>query len=422
MRAKDIYKSKHDREQCLELAERKWEKAIRALGDPALLLDNAHGRNLPQAPMEELLRVGPRLQHHMPTQNRAIALAIIRLNLGVLVLTDKEDDQAAVKRAVALVGEVFSVLVRADLRELGIKNTFLSSISWDGIWKRAEFLKRSGRKPEALAWMREYVPIYEAAATANHADHVARLYDGWARMHLGMEDDQDALPWRDWDEAERVARKCVVVTKASRRAGDAMQENFLGAFETTLGRILCHRSKYTDAAQVLSDAFTRLKNKNGWENALQQSAVLLGYALLKSGRAADAEAHFRECLEKPGRKGHISLLDEDSTGTSIISLAEALAIQGRTEEALGCANSIAYSSYTGDWAEYCHSLQEEVRCYESVSETDASEFTPHLSSIMRGHDFFSTAAQAAQYFQTATACERRFERSGSPPLEGHGCL
>lgn len=49
----------------------------------------------------------------------------------------------------------------------------------------------------------------------------------------------------------------------------------------TLGSILFRRSKYADAAQVLSAAFARLKKTQGSEKKLERSAMLLGRALLE---------------------------------------------------------------------------------------------------------------------------------------------
>lgn len=56
-------KPKHDREQCLALADIKWNKTMRTLGDLRRLLDNG-SRPLPEAEMEVIVAVGPRLQRH----------------------------------------------------------------------------------------------------------------------------------------------------------------------------------------------------------------------------------------------------------------------------------------------------------------------------------------------------------------------
>lgn len=158
--------------------------------------------------------------------------------------------------------------------------------------------------------MREYVPrfetVFEAPGKECLATVVADLYYNWARIHLARSiyDGLDEHLWRDWEEAERVARKAIAHEDAAGRASKATEGHLLENYEMTLGRILCYRSKYTDAAQVLSGAFARLKNKKGCEDSLKESAVLLGHALLKSGRAAETETHCLECVQKPGRKGH----------------------------------------------------------------------------------------------------------------------
>ena len=96
--------------------------------------------------------------------------------------------------------------------------------------------------------------------------------------------------------------------------------------------------------------------------------MLLGRALLESGRATEAEAHFHACLV-PKRKKRQILLDKDSMRVSMILLAEALVRQGRNEEALALVDGMegfSFSSYAGDWTEYCHSLQEEIGKYERI--------------------------------------------------------
>jgi len=66
-----------------------------------------------------------------------------------------------------------------------------------------------------------------------------------------------------------------------------------------------------------------------------------------------------------------------------------------------------WSSYAGDWTEYCHSLQEEIKVFEHGYDSDGSEHTPYLSLMVRDKTKRTTAAQAAQYIQTAMACQER---------------
>jgi len=151
----------------------------------------------------------------------------------------------------------------------------------------------------------------------------------------------------------------------------------------TLGLILGKRSKYTDAIQVLSDASARLKNTQGSEKNLERSAMLLGQRLLESGQVAEAEAYFRACLVPRGKERQI-LFDEDSMRVSMVLLAEALVRQGRKEEALAVVENMeGFSSYRGDWTEYCHSLQEEISKYSHGYTTGDPEYTPHLFSMLR---------------------------------------
>jgi tetratricopeptide (TPR) repeat protein len=89
-------------------------------------------------------------------------------------------------------------------------------------------------------------------------------------------------------------------------------------------------------------------------------------------------------------------------------LAEALAMQGRKEEALALHMDLErLSSYEGDWTAYYQDLQEQFKEYEGNDDTEPGELdiTPHLTSML--HDTNTTAAQAAQYLQTATACQER---------------
>jgi len=201
--------------------------------------------------------------------------------------------------------------------------------------------------------MREYIPRFDTAAEGKDAAIIAELYYNWTNMHLSVKNDRsDAVPWRDWDDAPRVGRKAVAIQMAAGIADTATQENFLARYEINLGRILYQESEYTDATQVLSDAFARLNNKTGWDHLWERCGFLRGPTMLISGRAAEAEAHFRECIEEPGPRGHPILLDEDCTLTSTALRAEAFAIQGRNEEALALVEGMkGWSSYAGDWTE-----------------------------------------------------------------------
>ena len=160
MRSEDTYEPEHDREQCLQLAKGKWNKAFRALGDVELLVDNMGGSSLPEAPMEVLPALGPRIQRHMHDRSRNIRLEIIKRNLGIL-LTAKKEDPAAMERGIALVGEVFPVL----LEKIGETEHNLIScpIGWEEIVAKTAALVQLGREAEAVAWMREFGLRFEAA-------------------------------------------------------------------------------------------------------------------------------------------------------------------------------------------------------------------------------------------------------------------
>ena len=144
---------------------------------------------------------------------------------------------------------------------------------------------------------------------------------------------------------------------------------------------------------------------------MEDSAGLLGFALPKSGQAAEAEAHYRECLEASGPKGRPLSLDETFMLSSKGFFAEALAMQGRKVEALALHMDLErLSSYEGDWTAYYQDLQEQFEEYEGNDDTEPGELdiAPHLTSIL--HDTNTTAAQAAQ---TATVCQERGDLEGA---------
>jgi hypothetical protein len=210
MRVEGPNKPKHDREQCLALADIKWNKAIRTLGDLRLLVNNEKNYPIPGAPMEVLLEIGPRLQRQLPTSTRNFQLTNIRVNLGVL-LVNKEDDLVALERGDALIGESFPVMLR-DVGDAA-KTLLSTTLSWQAISGRAMALSKLGRGGEAVAWMREYVPRFEAVG---YIGETAALYRYWVKVYLHGRGDEpgDEAPWMDWDEAERVARKAVAAAKA----------------------------------------------------------------------------------------------------------------------------------------------------------------------------------------------------------------
>jgi len=218
----------------------------------------------------------------MPDPDREPILAPTKVKLGIL-LAGKEGDQAALERGVALLREGLSAMLRES----------------EGVhFKRGRRASKFKAESEALAWMREYIPRFDTAAEGKYAAIVAELYYNWTNMHLSVKNDRsDAVPWRDWDEAPRVGRKAVAIQMAAGIADKATQENLLARYEINLGRILYQESEYTDATQVLSDAFARLNNKTGWDHLWERCGFLRGLTMLISGRAAEAEAHFRECIE-----------------------------------------------------------------------------------------------------------------------------
>ena len=179
-------------------------------------------------------------------------------------------------------------------------------------------------------------------------------------------------------------------------------------------------SQTPHAIQVLSEAFTRLKKTQGSKDYVQNTAVLLGQALLESGRAAEAEAHFCACLV-PGRKNPQILFGEDFVMMSTIFLAEALVRQGQTEEALALVEGMeGFSSYVGDWTEYCHNLLEEIREYRETYGTAGPKYSPQLFSMLRDKNKRTTAG----VFPDSHGVSGGWRIGGgrSPPLESRGRL
>lgn len=95
---------------------------------------------------------------------------------------------------------------------------------------------------------------------------------------------------------------------------------------------------YTKATHVLRNAFVHIMDKTceGDEEdqlLLEPCAMLLGRALLLSGRAGEAEAHIREFLDDHRSKGRLSSLDGKSMLLMLMGLhAEALLMQGRKKK------------------------------------------------------------------------------------------
>lgn len=388
---------KHDRAQCIVLAGRKIQEAKRALGDLIDLLERPIDEShfCLESPMDVFVRLRSRLNRTLPGPDCDFVLAMVKVKLGTLLAI--KDKPAPLERIVALLGEGFPVMLHDD-----DESPLGTAIGIEAIEPQAKALVMLGREAEPLAWMREYTPRVEAYNKDMPPVVAAYLHGVWARIYTQSKDDRaDECLWRDWDEAERVSRKAVALAKASE---GHLENHELAGYETTLGCVLFRRSKYTDAAQVLSDAFTRIKNTQSSKRDLENTALLLGQALLQSGRAAEAEAHFRACLNLR-RKNRQILFGERFMMVSTIFLAEALVRQDQTEEALALVEDMeGWSSYAGDWTEYCHSLQQETReGYGAVG----PEYSPYLFSILLDKNKLTTAGQAAKYFRTATACRER---------------
>lgn len=112
---------------------------------------------------------------------------------------------------------------------------------------------------------------------------------------------------------------------------------------------------------LLQSAFSRIRKQAQRHEysleALEEYAVILGCTLLRSGRADEAEANIRECLERPGPYGHTNREILISTAFR----AELLLMQGRREEGLALVEGMGGGTcLTGDWApiatHYCMKL------------------------------------------------------------------
>lgn len=108
----------------------------------------------------------------------------------------------------------------------------------------------------------------------------------------------------------------------------------------------------------------------------------LGKVLVHGGRAAEANEHFRKCLEEPGPQGRPIIFDKDSITTTTYYRAEAYLMQGKTEEALALLEgTCGRSSYAGDWTEYNDAMAEELEKCEIMYEMGGLLCLPLLSSM-----------------------------------------
>ena len=213
---------------------------------------------------------------------------------------------------------------------------------------------------------------------------------------------------RGWGEAERVARKAVTLAKSASERFDLM------TYEFNLGCTLVHRSKCSAAIENLQKAFARIRryvpnDRKGAAADLVQYAVQLGRVLLESGQAAEAEAHICKCIEEPGPDGRPILHTKWHIRLARAFRAEALLTQGRKEEALPLLESFDSRDFCEEgWAGYYQTLQEGISQYDDhCGRTQIAAF-PLLSSMLcTNRDTTLPAAQAAQYFQTASACRER---------------
>ena len=198
--------------------------------------------------MEVILALGPRLNRCLPEASYVVPMAVAKVSLGILSV-DKKSDNAALERGVKLFGEGFPIMLckhhSGDL-------LLPCMIGCEGITKQVYALERLGQKSEAAAWMREYVPRFEAAVCSvlwtRMTGIIAQLYNVWARSYLSLdftESKADELLGRGSEEAERVARKAVALTKGAGRRAD------LVGYEFDLACILSQRSVCAAALENL---------------------------------------------------------------------------------------------------------------------------------------------------------------------------
>jgi hypothetical protein len=159
---------------------------MRTFDDLTLLVDDGR-RPLPEAVMEVLLAVGPRLQRHLPHPMRNHVLALVKMNLGILLVAT-EDDLVALERGAALIGEGFPAMLRESF---AVDVSLSAPICFKGITERFEALRKLRREAEAVAWMRECVPRFEAVGVRGQ---VGWLYIQWARLYSMT---SDAFLWVD---------------------------------------------------------------------------------------------------------------------------------------------------------------------------------------------------------------------------------
>lgn len=216
---------------------------------------------------------------------------------------------------------------------------------------------------------------------------VARTYEEWACLyfHADSKSRADMPLGLDWDEAERVARKGVALAMA---ASHPHQDNLLGSCECTLADVLINRLKYAEAIEILQGIYSRSKavnrTKNGGDlKALESCAMKLGKVLLHGGRAAEANEHFRKCLEEPGPQGRPIIFDKDSIMMTTYYRAEAYLMQGKKEKALVLLEgTCGRSSYAGGWTEYNDAMAEELEKCEIMHELGGLPSLPLFSSVL----------------------------------------
>ncbi len=138
----------------------------------------------------------------------------------------------------------------------------------------------------------------------------------------------------DWEEAERLQREALAVT----RSVDAPPEDAVSARLNDLGVTLVRQGRYAEAESCLVESLAMVRRVHGpraYETA--QVAQNLGWARNSAGRHADAEAPLREAASI-----YAAILDPDhplATGARM-NLATALQQTGRGEESVAMIRSV----------------------------------------------------------------------------------
>lgn len=155
-------------------------------------------------------------------------------------------------------------------------------VAHDVLWLGLLY-KDMGRYGDAEALIREALESY--TKLAGHERRLARAYLGLAQLHA------DAGVFA---EAESVCREAL--GRYMRIFGP--RHKLTAIAQTLLGRILVNLQRYTEAAEILQQAFeTRSQTEpDYWETPKTQS--ILGAALVGLGRFDEAEQHLLDSYEK----------------------------------------------------------------------------------------------------------------------------